>query len=282
MNVWLRDKAPITLPAWRHHVAPPPNPETFGWPEIVLDDSWRKLVMIHTTFRAIDQDEYSEIIDGLRRVERLFLDYPGLDNYYEECHQPPGTPFPTSDKGDDTEMVSVSSTRHRHVAAIQARLMERVYFVLRLLGFANALDNRGWMNLFRSWGQSPRFNEVFDSISSTLTSEFVEFYRAYLRYFPGAIEQYPVPHPWDSTTARRDPRVSGSSIMDDESEFRPQRGVFLDSGRQTESGPTPSPGEPTQGVGNQARERTAKTEDTGEIDPEPNQTIWPTDEPLNQ
>ena len=50
------------------------------------------------------------------------------------------------------------------VSLEQARLMEYVFITLNLGRHGNAPDNRGWMNLFRSWARSETFQVEFDKI----------------------------------------------------------------------------------------------------------------------
>lgn len=230
---------------WRHEISPAPSPLRFGEKETDLDKAWRELVLIHTSFRATDQGEYGQIARTLRDIERMFLERPDLADYYDECHKPPGMIEIRVTNFVEKLFAKPATTENqfRHVAAIQARFMEDVYFVLQLARFANALDNRGWMNLFRSWGQSGRFNAVWDSMRSTFTDEFVEFYMAYIRYYPGPIEKYPVPHPWDYRETRQDPRILPADKYGD---VLP--GVFLDSGIQEARGSLPSPGSESRGV----------------------------------
>lgn len=236
---------------WRHEITPPKGPPRFGDAEADLDKVWRELVLIHTTFRATDQREYGQIVRGLRDIEQVFLDRPKLNDYYEECHRRPGDiTVVVRDPNEPAPVTDLLSENHRHIAAIQARFMEDVYFVLQLSRFANALDNRGWMNLFRSWGQSARFNAVWNTMVPTFTEEFVEFYNLYVRYYPGPIELFPVPHPWDHSDTRKDPRPFAEDRYAD---VLP--GVFLDSGIReagvagdVRGAPLPSPGSESHGV----------------------------------
>jgi hypothetical protein len=84
-----------------------------------------------------------------------------------------------------------------HLALDQLRLMEDAYYVLRLDRHANAPDNRGWMNLFRRWGQARRLNEVLRDYEDLFTLEFFEFYVQYIACYVETIDDHPVPHPWD-------------------------------------------------------------------------------------
>lgn len=99
------------------------------------------------------------------------------------------------------------------VAAIQLRVMERAFYVLRLMHFANAPDNHGWMNQFRAWGADARFNEHYDVLKRTLTPHFRTFYEAYVRRRPYTMEQRPIHHPWQKQ-------------LGDDGE-----GLFMDTGR---------------------------------------------------
>lgn len=231
---------------WRHEIPPPPPPRRFD-AEVRLDRAWRNLALTHASFRATEQTEYRELVDELRDIERLFFDHPELSPYYDECQQPPSTVAAARSAAPDP--------RVRHVVAIQAQFMEDVYFVLQLARFPNALDNRGWMNLFRAWGASETFNATFDRLRHTFTTEFVEFFDSYLCRFPGTIEQYPIPHPWDSSEVRADPRVAAGIAPRPGEDAGSLRGVFLDSGLQ-EAGrhgarrgsSMPSPGTGSRGV----------------------------------
>ncbi len=246
---------------WRHEVELPAPTARFTPAEERLDSAWRQLVFVHTSFRATEQREYRDLVDALRGIERLFFDHPELGAYYDEwvsMRTPQGAPPVGTEPAADA--------RIRHVAAMQAQFMEDVYFVLQLARFANALDNRGWMNLFRAWGRSATFNRVFTRLRPTFAQEFVEFYDNYVRDYPGTIEDYPVPHPWDSATLRADPRyqpaaAAGAPMAPDVAPAAAATvpvtlpGVFLDSGVQEvgrRSGrlraPAASPGGGTRGL----------------------------------
>lgn len=240
---------------WRHELAPPAEPSPFGANEVGLNRAWRQLVLIHSSFRATEQAEYRDLVRGLREIERLFLDRPELGAYYDECHQPPGKP-PTAE--------TLPARSHRHIAAIQAQFMEDVYFVLQLSRYANALDNRGWMNLFRSWGQSPTFNAAFDGLRATFAEEFIGFYELYVRRCPGPIDTHPVRHPWDA--GQLDPEFRGvsgqSALSTPEGTFTP--GVFLDAGIQPAQ--MRSPGARSRGIKDDGNDATIRA-GTGAMNP---------------
>ncbi|MFN2398997.1 MAG: hypothetical protein ABR543_10230 [Gemmatimonadaceae bacterium] len=207
---------------WRHEVELPPEPHRAAEVEDNIDDAWHALQLLHSSFRATEQKDYRELVEGLQDTERLFLGSTELATYYDECNQPVGKPI---------EGRAYATPKSRHVAAIQAQFMEDVYFVLQLSRYPNALDNQGWMNLFRGWGQSVTFNAHFDALRPTLAAEFAEFYELYIREYPGPIDEFPVPHPWDAASRRRDPRKAIGSRALRRAEFREYLpGVYLDSG----------------------------------------------------
>ena len=256
---------------WRYEVPLPRKIDRFGPDEERLDSAWRQLVFIHTSFRATEQREYRDLIDALRGIERLFFDHPELSSYYDEWGttppvRRPGTelapPAPPRGAAADAQTprgaqpaVATPEAGVRHVVAMQVQLMEDVYFVLQLARFANALDNRGWMNLFRAWGRSKTFNAVFARLRPMFSQEFIDFYDNYVRDYPGSIEDYPVPHPWDSATLRADPRHVPAAPAVEAAPMVTLPGVFLDSGVQ-EAGrrpgrvraPSPSPGAGSRGI----------------------------------
>ena len=100
------------------------------------------------------------------------------------------------------------------VAGMQLRLMERTFHVLRLVHFANAPENHGWMNLFREWGRDPRFNAQYEALRHTLSPQFVAFYDTYLCRYVETMEKRPIRHPWL-------PRRPGDRGV----------GIFMDTGR---------------------------------------------------
>jgi hypothetical protein len=251
------DEAAGLAPAWRFEIddGMVAQPEPLPAPRD-LAHGWRELQLLHTPFRATDRAEYSSLIASYVGLERLFLGDGRLRAHYAECWTPLADPPPNGDPGP-----TVAEPVVRHAVALQARLMEDVYYVLQLGRHANALDNRGWMNLFRRWARSPEFNRWFDTLRELLTLELVEFYDHYLRGDPLPIEVSPVPHPWDV----------GRSLQGEEAVARARerpsrlRGVFLDSGlreaapprlRSQADAPSPpppggTPGLDTPGVGEQ-------------------------------
>lgn len=240
------DEAAGLAPAWRFEIddgmvaqpEPPPAPRD-------LAHGWRELQLLHTPFRATDRAEYSSLIASYVGLERLFLGDGRLRAHYAECWTPLADPPPSGDASPTAAEPVV-----RHAVALQARLMEDVYYVLQLGRHANALDNRGWMNLFRRWARSPEFNRWFDTLRELLTLELVEFYDHYLRGDPLPIEVSPVPHPWDVGRP-----LEGEEAAARAGE-RPSRlhGVFLDSGLREAAPPQPHPqpgAPPAPGVGEQ-------------------------------
>ena len=226
--------------------------------ETTVDDtllrlSWLRLQILHTPFRAIEQDEYSTLTESLQGLERLFLERPTLESYYRECFAPE-TEWQMPIIGPDGRPQALpESSEIDHVAAIQAQFMEDVFYALRLDRYGNAPDNRGWMNLFRRWGRSPTFNRRLDQLRSMFGLDFLEFYDLYLRYYQHRIDELPIPHPWDSDQDREDRRppllappaktggvphpsatVGPSAPPADQSLQQPEKnlvpGIFLDPG----------------------------------------------------
>ena len=78
------------------------------------------------------------------------MENPGLHAYYRECMDLP-------DDVDPLPAVDVKPIDPVNLIVMQIQLMEDAYFSLRLDQYANARDNRGWMNLFRRWAQSETF-----------------------------------------------------------------------------------------------------------------------------
>lgn len=190
-------------PKWLYQADRTPEPPKAFAGEPLLGKAWQRLQVLHTPFRTIDPEEYRWIVDWLARLEHLFLERSDLESYYQECFAPEGAPRPMPPAEKASAAVA-------HVAALQAQFMEEVFFTLALDRHANAPDNRGWMNLFRRWGRSERFNERLDTLRSLLTLRFLGFYDYYLRYYPCRIDEDPIPHPWDSDERRTDPRPPGT------------------------------------------------------------------------
>ena len=72
--------------------------------------------------------------------------------------------------------------------------------LLNLGRHGNAPDNRGWMNLFRSWARSETFQVEFDKIICMFTKEFEEFYNQYIMIMKqDNIDKKPIPHPGTMT-----------------------------------------------------------------------------------
>lgn len=197
-------------PKWRFEVASPESaPKALVPYEDHLDSAWMELQIFHTAFRGVDQTEYWALIKKLQDLELIFLDRPELDAYYRECYMDHRTFRDQHPTGFGEPRTTRATDK---IAAMQAQLMEDVFFTLRLNRYGNARDNRGWMNLMRRWGRSPTFNKRFDELRTTFSQEFVSFYDFYVRKRYGTIEQSPIPHRWDRPK-----------------KFVPP-GVFLDSG----------------------------------------------------
>ena len=228
---------------WRYESAKlPAAPATFA-DEESLDRAWLLLLIQHMPFRATDEDEYGRLITAFRDLETTFLDDPELQRYYAEstlsdAEAPQAT-------AADPGLADAPTWKVGHVVMLQAQLMEDVFYSLGLDRFANAPDNRGWMNLFRRWGRSPTFNTLFNEVRETFTREFVDFYDLFVREYARGIDMQPIPHPWDTRQRRKLTRtpapmgpldrewLSPEEVVQRRALKREEReipGVFLDSG----------------------------------------------------
>jgi hypothetical protein len=87
--------------------------------------------------------------------------------------------------------------------AMQLRLMERAFYVLRLDHFANAPENHGWMNLFRTWSCQKEFVTHYHVLRRTLTPGFRSFFEAYIDGYAETMDTRPIHHPWQRTAGDR-------------------------------------------------------------------------------
>ena len=152
-----------------HSTQPAPNAKMW---KHAMEFPWHKSREAGRVGRAADpsfavqgrrQRSVPRTDEALNELERLSLKTPDSTAYYCEC------------------MLPAARSRHRdrrmpidpiNVIAMQIQLMEDTYFSLRLDQYANARDNRGWMNLFRPLGGVPRvFNGTSGcSIGTTRTT----------------------------------------------------------------------------------------------------------------
>ena len=186
-------------PGWAFKAPPPPQPaEVSGNPamevQALVDTAWRDLLRDHLPFHEPPEEVRARLLSTIRDVDRALLEsgYNGRLYYAETYRESPAqTPLPVSE--------SLS-----HVIVSQARLMEDACEALQLYRYANAPSNRGFMNLFRRWGNSPTFNEGFDEVRDLFPRRFVRFYDDYIRYRQEGIDLDPVPHPWDEPKEMRE------------------------------------------------------------------------------
>jgi hypothetical protein len=181
-------------------------------------DAWQDLVYRHTPFRPVEDEDFQRLLERSGELERLFLDTPALEGYYRECMGllPAGPPTPRR--------------ASRHVAVMQLQLMEDVYYSLRLDHYANAPDNRGWMNTFRRWGNSPTFISHVAEIDKTFSKAFIDFFHFYVRRWRA---DDPVPHPWDLDVPLDLVRYMGPTKHAlERCDDTKGPGVFLDPGRR--------------------------------------------------
>jgi hypothetical protein len=196
-----------------------------GWhkkPRLV----WDGLRIQHSPFKAADSTQFRELTQQLAELERLFLETPSLTWYYVECMDLPG-------KGIRPEDAVVPV----NVIAMQIQLMEDTYFAVRLDLYANARDNRGWMNLFRRWGRSDVFNDCFGDLHWNYSNDFVAFYCNYIQHWR-EIDYLPIPHAWDVAPDldENDEYTHPSAVI---CSGRKAPGLFQDNGRLEAHAPEP-------------------------------------------
>lgn len=212
-------------------------------------DAWQQLVYEHTPFRAVDDDDFQDLLRQAGALEQLFLNATvgTLRAYYDEWAQ---GDFSAAARADAKERRAPAPQPETiHVATMQLQLMEDAFYSLRLDRYANAPDNRGWMNLFRRWGNSPTFKFHVDQLEDTFSRQFVEFFHHYIEDWPTDV---PVPHPWDVRPAARKQAVPFAGVtmqgvqqcIDPERTGKRGKGIFLDPGR-VEAGPPQDFEEPT-------------------------------------
>jgi hypothetical protein len=184
--------------------------EVRGW-EHEKRYPWLRLQMLHTAIEGVLPEDYQALERERRGIDMLLLNRAvELKPYADELA---------------ADLLADERDVHRSapidiVIGLQARLMENAYFTLKLHRYGNAPDNRGWMNLFRSWGRSPTFNARFEEIAFTYAESFVGFYRDYLQHYTMNIDIWPIPHPWDIAGWRMHPTNEALTSL----------GLFLDSG----------------------------------------------------
>jgi hypothetical protein len=202
----------------------------------------------HLPFRFVSTDEIRELEDLRLEIVTAVTSDLHLTGYYQEAWlgitplEPPGTaPAP-----------------FRPIAVRQLHLMERAFYLLQLHLFANAPQNAGWMNLFRRWGASARFNTLFDELARTLTQEFCRFYHIYIRDLPPSFSDRCA----ELTDQEAGTKAKRPSTEDDDAplihhpwlrrEGERGQGLFMDSGLVEASVPAGS-----EGVGDESGTREA-------------------------
>jgi hypothetical protein len=181
-------------------------------------DAWDDLLIHHSPFKAADNDQFKELTKTLNELDRIVMENPGLHAYYRECMIHGGAQAPPA---------GVTPIDPINLVVMQIQLMEDAYFSLRLDQYANAHDNRGWMNLFRNWARSETFQRHFRELQTMYSNDFVTFYCHYIHKW-GLIDTEPLPHAWDVMHATE----SGPHTVAWECRRRGARGFFLDPGRR--------------------------------------------------
>lgn len=219
-------------------------------------DAWQQLVYEHAPSSAVDDRGFQDLLREARALEQLFLTTPALGSYCNEWRSHPDQPAEAPPAATTEPGVLQAPAAGAplpmetiHVAAMQLQLMANAFYALRLDRYANAPDNRGWMNLFRTWGRSPTFRKHARELQATFSRQFVEFYYHYIENWPTDV---PVPHPWDVATALRTQAVERYAgitaqavhcCMAEAPTGKRGKGIFLDPGR-VEAGPLQEVDEP--------------------------------------
>lgn len=124
--------------------------------------------------RLLQEDSFLQLSSELANIEREFDD-PRVAGYsceiYPELAQVSGAPKIAF--FEDFE----SLRRVFHLCQQQFRLMESVFIQLRMDLHRNRSHpvNRGWLNLFRRWAQSPTFQRNWAISMGTFGAEFQQF-----------------------------------------------------------------------------------------------------------
>jgi hypothetical protein len=191
------------------HLAEHTFAPALGQGEPLSERCLRYLQAHHSSFEAADDPDYRSANQRLAQLERDLAADEDLRWYYEECYLAAGR------NTIPPQYLPPGLTR---VFLAQVRLLEYVFVTLELGRYGNAPDNRGWMNLFRSWGRSLTFRAEFERVRGTFTKRFENFYDQYIKDRK-SIDEDPIPHPWD--------------------QGRPAdvKGVFLDPGRREARAP---------------------------------------------
>ena len=208
------------------------------FPLTTAHEAWDELLIHHSPFRAADSDdEFRELTGRLGELEQLVVDNPGLSPYYRECMGLPQQDLPKD----------VAPVDPVNLVVMQLQLMEDVYFSVRLDQYANARDNRGWMNLFRRWAHSPTFQRYFKDLQTIYSNDFVTFYCHYIDDWR-EIDADPLPHAWDVRHATAPSNDSDPGSVAWRCQVRGARGFFLDPGRREarETPATPQEPQPTR------------------------------------
>jgi hypothetical protein len=192
--------------------------------------AWDDLLIYHSPFRAADsEEEFRELTGRLGELEKLVLDTPGLVPYYRECTGLPEQDLPSG----------IAPVDPVNLIVMQIQLMEDVYFSVRLDQYANARDNRGWINLFRRWSHSETFRTHFHQLQTIYSSDFVAFYCNYIEGW-APIDEEPLPHAWDVLYATEQTHHPAALKCKN----RGAPGFFLDPGRREAREPGDAPAMP--------------------------------------
>ena len=186
---------------------------------VEVQRAWRELLRLHMPYHDGDDEARERLHERLRDIEGVLADRSDSLGYYRD------EAFDAADVPPPRVTADV-----RHVASLQVRLMEEAYDALRLYRYANAPANRGWMNLFRRWGNSPTLVAHFETMKPLVGEAFARFFDHYLSG-RGPIEEEPLPHPWDEhAPPPRAPEARAGAAARRVTPKGRAPGVYLDSG----------------------------------------------------
>src|SRR5262249_53130652 len=104
---------------------------------------------------------------------------------FPEVDAPPVPPVDPTAADSVSELAALSQ---------MLQIMESAWLGVHLEGYAAHPLNRGWMNVFRRWANTPAFRAYWPVLRGEYGQDFVRFCEDELQLTPGSVEAVPV-HP---------------------------------------------------------------------------------------